>query len=114
MKAATIGFNDKYSDDALSVDELHNLSGIVLLEFGTPWCSHCQASQEATKKGLSEYTDLVHVKVFDGKGKRLGRQLSVKLWPTLILLQNGEEIGRIVRFTSSEEVSALLSKVESR
>jgi thioredoxin 1 len=45
----------------------------------------------------------------DGPGRRLGRTFRVKLWPTLVLLRDGQEIGRIVRPTSSGEISDLLA-----
>lgn len=109
MQAATIGFNTEYSEDAPSLEEIHSLSGLTLLEFGAPWCGHCQAARNAMKKAIDDHSGLVHIKVFDGKGKRLGRQFAVKLWPTLILLRDGKEVERIVRFTSAEEVRRLLS-----
>ena len=109
MQATTIGFNAEYSEEAPSFDEINGLSGIALLEFGAPWCGHCQAAHDVAKKVISEHFDLLHIKVFDGKGKRLGRQFGVKLWPTLILLRDGEEVERIVRFTSVDEVRQLLT-----
>ncbi|ETX10819.1 thioredoxin [Marinomonas ushuaiensis DSM 15871] len=113
MQATTVGFNTEYSEEAPSLDDINGLSGIALLEFGAPWCGHCQAAREAVSEGIYEHSDLVHIKVFDGKGKRLGRQFGVKLWPTLILLRDGEEVERIVRFTSVDDVRQLLSSSSS-
>ncbi|AWY01716.1 thiol reductase thioredoxin [Marinomonas primoryensis] len=109
MQATRIGFNPEYSEDAPSLDELNGLVGNVLLEFGTPWCGHCQASRSAIEEVMLELPDLAHIKVFDGKGKRLGRQFSVTLWPTLILLHDGKEVGRVIRFTTASEVRKLMS-----
>ncbi len=44
-----------------------------------------------------------------GAGRRLGRSFRVKLWPTLILLQGGVELGRVVRPTSAAELAPLLA-----
>ncbi|MEE2871181.1 MAG: thioredoxin family protein, partial [Pseudomonadota bacterium] len=49
-----------------------------------------------------------HLKVEDGPGRPLGRSFRVRLWPTLILLENGEEIGRVVR-PDRAELQALLA-----
>ncbi|MBR7888296.1 thioredoxin family protein [Marinomonas sp. A79] len=109
MQAMSMGFNEEYAEDAPSIDEVTALAGVAVLEFGAPWCGHCQAASAAIKAVLSQYPEQVHIKVFDGKGKRLGRQFGVKLWPTLILLKEGEEIGRLVRCTTEQEVRDLLA-----
>jgi thioredoxin 1 len=50
-----------------------------------------------------------HIKVYDGKGKVLGRQFQIKLWPTLILLHAGEEVARLVRPLQVKEVLELVA-----
>ncbi|QUX92716.1 thioredoxin [Marinomonas sp. A3A] len=108
MHATQLGFNPEYAEEAPSLDELNSLKGAAVLEFGTPWCGHCQASRDAVEEVMMSYSELAHIKVFDGKGKRLGRQFGVKLWPTLILLKDGQEVARAVRFTSVDDVRELL------
>ena len=49
------------------------------------------------------------IKVEDGPGRQLGRTFRVKLWPTLILMRDGQEIGRVVRPSSTQEVGKLLA-----
>ncbi len=53
---------------------------------------------------------LPHIKVYDGKGKSLGRAFKVKLWPTLVLMRGGQEIERLVRPVQATEISLLLNK----
>lgn len=48
---------------------------------------------------LSEHPEVPVVWVEDGKGRPLGRSFRVKLWPTLIFLQDGAEVARVVRPT---------------
>ena len=38
-----------------------------------------------------------HIRVEDGKGKRLGRSFGVKLWPTLVLMRDGKILEQLVR-----------------
>jgi len=47
---------------------------------------------------------LRHIKVEDASGKRLGRSFDVKLWPTLIFLDDGREVARVVRPRSVDEL----------
>ncbi|WP_174873115.1 thioredoxin family protein [Vogesella oryzae] len=81
----------------------------LLLEFGVDWCPHCQNAQPAIEQALRAYPALAHLKVEDGAGRRLGRSFRVKLWPTLILLRDGVEVGRVVRPLVAAEVTDLLA-----
>ena len=93
--------------------EVDALSGPALLEFGAPWCPHCQAAQPKIASALSSAPDIRHLKVEDGKGRPLGRSFQVKLWPTLIFLRDGTEVARLVRPATSQEISAALARITS-
>ena len=108
MQASHMSFNPQYTEDAPTLAQISELDGDTLLEFGTPWCGHCQAAQAAVQEALREYSTLRHIKVYDGKGKPLGRAFRVKLWPTLILLHKGKEVARLVRPLHVDEVRQLL------
>lgn len=87
--------------------EIEALQGAVLLEFGANWCGHCQAARSLIDQWLASQSGVLrHVRIEDGKGKRLGRQYAVKLWPTLIFLQDGVEQARIVRPVSLDDIAA--------
>lgn len=80
--------------------------GWLLLEFGAPWCGHCQAAQPALQAFVDAH-DLPHWKIEDGKGRPLGRAFGVKLWPTVVLLRDGREVARVVRPVDSADLSTL-------
>jgi len=103
--------NAEYAEEAFTFEQISESSGDVLLEFGAPWCGHCQAASSAINEVVSEHSELRHIKIYDGKGKRLGRLFKVKLWPTLILLHDGNEVARLVRPLRSDEVRQLFSKI---
>lgn len=73
------------------------LPGAVVVEFGTPWCGHCQRAQPLIEAALAPRADVQHIKVEDGAEVRIGRTFGVKLWPTLVFLKNGQEVARLVR-----------------
>jgi thioredoxin 1 len=83
--------------------------GATVLEFGASWCGYCQAAQPAISAVMKNHPAARHVKVEDGKGKPLGRSFGVKLWPTLILLENGEEKGRVVRPNDAADIEAIFA-----
>ncbi len=91
-----------------SRQEIEQLAEPTLLEFGTPWCGHCQAAQPLIEEALRAHPALAHIKVEDGKGRPLGRSFGVKLWPTLVVLRGGQEVARVVRPPSSEAVAQAL------
>ena len=106
-----MAYTPTYAVDAPDRAEVDVLPGFVLLEFGVDWCPHCQGAQAAIEGVLQAHAGLPHIKVEDGPGRRLGRSFRVKLWPTLILLRDGQELGRVVRPTALGEVSELLVTV---
>jgi thioredoxin 1 len=112
MKSSLFGFNSVYSEDAPTFEQVSELTDIAVLEFGAPWCGHCMAAEPAVQETLTEQSNLLHIKIYDGKGKKLGRAFRVKLWPTLILLRDGKEVARLVRPTQADEVRQLLAHLE--
>ena len=94
--------------EAPSRAEVDALAGLTLLEFGTDWCGHCRAAQPALAQVLPAHPQWAHLKVEDGPGRPLGRSFRVKLWPTLVLLRDGQELARLVRPTSAADVATAL------
>jgi thioredoxin 1 len=101
-----------YADQFLAQEparaEVDALPGLVLLEFGAPWCPHCQRLQAPLQTALTARPDVRHIKVEDGRGLPLGRSFRIKLWPTLVLMRDGHEVARAVRPTTLHEVVQVL------
>ena len=104
-------YKPTYAVDAPKRAEIDALPGFALLEFGVDWCPHCQAAQAVIEEALQAQPELPHIKIEDGAGRRLGRTFRVKLWPTLILLRDGKELGRVVRPTARGDLGKLLTQV---
>lgn len=85
------------------------MKGAAVLEFGANWCPICQGTQPIIKAAMTRYADVRHIKVEDGKGKPLGRSYKVKLWPTLIFLQDGQEVARLVRPGDQNQIDKALA-----
>lgn len=90
--------------------EVEQRPGTALLVFGTDWCGHCQAAAAPLTQALVQHPGVHCVRVEDGPGRPLGRSFKVKLWPTLVWLRDGQEVARVVRPTTTDEVLRLLAQ----
>ena len=92
--------------------EIDALETPVVIEFGTSWCSHCMAAQPLITSAMGHHPRLSHIKIEDGPGRPLGRSFRVKLWPTLIFMQRGKEIKRLVRPVDSSAIEQALAQLD--
>ncbi len=95
-------FTQQFANIEPSRAEIDALPGDTLIEFGAPWCGYCIAAQGQIEEALGAHPELRHLKIEDGRGKPLGRSFRVKLWPTLVLIRDSQEVARVVRPTGGE------------
>ena len=101
------GYAAGYARQEPAREDLDAMEGTLLLEFGAPWCGHCQVAQPVVRALLARWRDVRHIKIEDGRGRPLGRSLRVKLWPTLVLMRSGQELVRVVRPVSDADLEPL-------
>lgn len=94
------------AEPALSLADVQAGRGWLLLEFGASWCGHCQAAQPLVQAFVGAHA-IACQWVEDGKGRPLGRAFAVKLWPTLVLLHDGQEVARVVRPRQAAQLAPL-------
>lgn len=93
-----------YATSAPDRREVDAMQGPSVIEFGTDWCGHCKAAEPLITQVLRDFPTVRHLKIEDASGRPLGRSFRVKLWPTLIFMRDGLELGRLVRPT---QISAI-------
>ena len=101
---------DLSQTESPSRTDVEALRGLTLLEFGTDWCGHCRAAQPLIAQALSMQPHWQHCKVEDGPGRALGRHYRVKLWPTVVLLRDGQEVGRLMRPAAAQDIESAMTK----
>jgi thioredoxin 1 len=100
-----------YQASALTPPEVQALRGPKVLQFGTDWCGHCQAAAPLADAALAGLPRDARILVEDGPGRALGRAFRVKLWPTLVFLQDGQEVARVVRPTDQALIDQALAQL---
>jgi thioredoxin 1 len=105
-------FNPNYAAVEPVRADVDALPGATVLEFGAPWCGFCTAATPDIAQALDAVPEVRHLRVEDGKGRSLGRSFKVKLWPTLVLLQDGQEVARLVRPQGVEPIRQALRQLQ--
>ena len=100
--------------EGVTREQIEQMPSSVLLEFGAKWCGYCQRAQPLISNALVKHPNVRHIKIEDGKGKRLGRQFGIKLWPSLIFLKDGKEVSRLVRPPDAEIIVQHLIELEQQ
>ena len=101
-----------YTADAPSRAEIDALAGPAVVEFGTAWCGWCRAAQPPIASAFEGHPGVRHLKIEDGPGRPLGRSFGVKLWPTLVFLDHGREVARLVRPAQADAIAHALAQID--
>lgn len=107
-----MAMNTVYATTEPARAEIDALQGPAVIEFGTSWCGHCSATQPLLAAAFANYPHIPHIKIEDGKGRSLGRSFHVKLWPTLVFLNDGKEVTRLVRPKNAALINEALAQIE--
>ncbi|MPS27174.1 thioredoxin [Alcaligenaceae bacterium SAGV3] len=107
-----MSMNTVYAAGEPARTEVDALGGPTVLEFGAPWCGHCLAAQPLIEAAFDGHPKVRHLKVEDGKGRPLGRSFGVKLWPTLVFLDEGREVARLVRPGQAAQIRDALALID--
>lgn len=107
-----MAMNNVYAATEPERAQIDGLAGPAVLEFGAPWCGFCLAAQPLLADAFAAHPQVQHIKVEDGRGRPLGRSYRVKLWPTLIFLDNGKEVARLVRPEDARAIREALAQID--
>lgn len=106
LDAMSLGFQEQQPSPA----DIDALSGPAALVFGTNWCGHCIAAQRLIAPALADHPEFTVIRAEDAPGRPLGRAFRIRLWPTLVVLRDGQEVARVVRPSRREAVEDALAR----
>jgi len=93
-------------------EKIDALQGPTVVEFGSPTCGHCRYAQPLIASAFASHPKVRHIKIEDGSGRPLGRSFKVKLWPTLVFMNGGREIARLVRPRDEAPIGDALKQID--
>jgi thioredoxin 1 len=105
--------SQNYQPETQTRQEIDSMRGAAVLDFGTNWCGYCNAARPLVDAAFERRAGVSHLRIEDGKGRRLGRSFQVKLWPTLIFMRDGREIARVVRPNEPSELDEAFDQLET-
>ncbi len=80
----------------------------VLLDFYADWCGPCKQMAPILDEIAAENADIVVGKIDVDSEFVLTGQFKIEAMPTLVVIQNGEEIARAVGYRSKDAILAML------
>ena len=80
----------------------------VLLDFWATWCGPCKMIAPLVEQIADERPDLVVGKEDVDEEMELAMKFGVASIPTLVVLENGKEVNRMVGYRPKEEIEKIL------
>lgn len=89
--------------------EKETASGIVVVDNWAIWCGPCRAIASIFEALSKEMKDIKFAKLNVDENPEIAQQYNVMSIPTLLILKNGKEVGRIVGALPKETMKAKIS-----
>jgi thioredoxin len=97
--------------DAPAFEAVARLPGVTAVEFTAAWCGPCKAMQPILLALGKEYAGRVRIVAVDVDHEQaLAQRYDVRSMPTLVLLRDGREVGRIVGSRPRAFVAGVLDR----
>lgn len=86
----------------------------VLVDFWAPWCGYCRRIGPALDKLADQRDDVIIVKVNIDEEPALVQQEHIEVIPTLVVYQEGYDLGSIVAPESKARIEEFLAETLTR
>ena len=96
--------------NAKQYEELILGSKPVMVDFWAPWCTYCRRIEPALEKLADSRDDILIVKINIDEEPDLARQERIEVIPTLVIYQNGYDLGSVVAPDSKRSIEEFLEE----
>ncbi|MDX2090853.1 MAG: thioredoxin family protein [Kofleriaceae bacterium] len=97
--------------DAHALEALVRTPGVTTIEFTARWCGPCKTMEPILGALAAEYADRVRLVAVDVHDEPvIAERFSVRSMPTLVLIRDGREIGRVVGSRPRAFISGMLDR----
>jgi thioredoxin 1 len=99
------------SIDLAAFEALSTLPGVTAIDFTAAWCAPCRTMEPILASLATEYERRVRIVAIDvNQEPILAERYSVRSMPTLVLLRDGREVGRVVGSRPKKFVAGVLDR----
>lgn len=97
--------------DSAAFTALAQTPGITAIDFTAAWCSPCKTMEPILAALATEYAGRVRLVATDVNDEpALAEQFGVRSMPTLVVLRDGREVGRVVGSRPRAFVAGVLDR----
>ena len=89
-------------------NEVINSDKKVLLDFWAPWCGPCKMIAPVVEEIAEERSDVILGKVNVDEEMELAVQFGIASIPTLILMDKGQVVNKMIGFRPKEAIEAMI------
>ena len=94
-------------------DKVENLKKPAIIDFSADWCMPCRALAPIFDELSAEIKEANFFKVDIDTEEELANEFQIMSVPTILIVKNNVEVGRINGFSNKETLkSSLLSKIK--
>ena len=88
-------------------------SGVFVVKFWATWCQPCKLFEPTLKKLEDEFNDLTFLSIDVDQVPSLAQEYKIRTVPTILIIQDGSEINRVVGLSLIEPMRKIFRELSS-